>query len=435
MMRLKSIIVSFVILLHYSLCIAQDTAQVSNDILTDSLYGLDYLTADFHKGRREALRTILPENSVAAFFSSSVKNRSNDVDYEFHQDPNFYYLTGYNEPNAVLFIFKEFQSIGIDGFNELIFVQPRDSSIELWFGARLGVEGVKNDLGFEHGHINEEFADFPLDLSKYSKVFYFPDDTEIKDNKKKRGDLHSLKKHFSYKLDSTKRNIDLVMLKEMMSNLRQVKEEEEIVLLRKAIKITCKAQTSLMKALKPGTTEYQAEALVEYVFKAEGAEYPGFPSIIGGGKNSCVLHYTANRKLLTENDLLIVDIGAEYHGYSADVTRTMPVSGTFSEEQKIIYNIVLEAQAYGIKACIPGNKFWAPNQEAIKIIIKRLVQHGIIKNKQDYRSEEHTSELQSRRNLVCRLLLEKKNNIITENFYSDLNIISNQHKHEPQSTA
>lgn len=375
------------IMAHHCPCIAhKDTSQVTKDTILSNFYDKDLLPANFFKGRREALRTILPGNSVAAFFSSSVKSRSNDVDYEFHQDPNFYYLTGYNEPNAILFVFKEFQIIGEDRFNELIFVQPRDLSMELWHGRRLGVEGVKNELGFEYGYSNEAFADFAVDLSEYDKVFYFADDNvDIKDDKKERGDLYSLKKHFSEKLDSTKRNIDLVMLKEMMASLRQVKEDEEIRLLKKAIEITCKAQANLLRSLKPGMTEYQAEAIVEFVFKTEGAEYPGFPSIIGGGENSCVLHYTSNRKSLTEMDLLVVDVGAEYHGYSADITRTMPVSGKFSEEQRIIYNIVLEAQNYGIKACVPGNKFWEPNQEAIKIIMKRLYQYGITKNRQDYR--------------------------------------------------
>jgi len=383
--KLLSVFVCYFAFVCLPLCIAQDSSNLNKTILIDSLYDTDYLSVEFHKGRREALRSILPEKSVAVFFSSSIKNRSNDVDYEFHQDPNFYYLTGYKEPNAALFIFKEMQPHGMVHFNELIFVQPREESYELWYGKRLGVEGVKNKLGIDYSYKNEDFADFPLDLYKYSKVFYQPDDTETKDNKKNRGDLHSLKKHFLFKLDSTNRNVDRVLLKEMMSNLRQVKEKEEIVLLRKAIDITCNAQARLMRELNPGTTEYQAEALIEYVFKAEGAEYPGFPSIVGGGENSCVLHYTANRKLLMENDLLVVDVGAEYHGYSADVTRTMPVSGKFSEEQKIIYNIVLEAQEYGIKACTPGNKFWAPDKEAIKIVAKRLIQHGIVKNYRDYR--------------------------------------------------
>ena len=127
-------------------------------------------------------------------------------------------------------------------------------------------------------------------------------------------------------------------------------------------------------------TEYQTEAIVEYVFKHHGAEYPGFPSIQGSGENSCILHYTSNRKPLYSNNLLVSDIGAEYHGYTADVTRTLPVDGKFSPEEKAIYNIVLEAQQAGIDACKKGNKFWDPHKAAQAVIAKRLLELGIIKH-------------------------------------------------------
>ena len=173
-------------------------------------------------------------------------------------------------------------------------------------------------------------------------------------------------------------NIDKRELHRIMGSLRQIKSDEEIVLMRKAINMTCDAQIELMKALKPSMTEYQSEAIVEYVFKKNGAEYPGFPSILGGGENSCIIHYTSNRKLLTDKDLLVSDIGAEYHGYTADVTRTLPVNGQFSEEQKIIYNIVLKAQQAGIDSCKVGNKFWTPHDAATKIITDELLKLGII---------------------------------------------------------
>jgi Xaa-Pro aminopeptidase len=135
-----------------------------------------------------------------------------------------------------------------------------------------------------------------------------------------------------------------------------------------------------MKKLNPEMAEYQSEALVEYHFKNEGAEHAGFPSIHGSGGNSCILHYVSNRKMFEQNDLLVSDIGAEYHGYTADVTRTLPVNGKYSKEQAIIYNIVLEAQTAGIEVCVEGNSFWKPGQIANEIITKRLMELGIIKN-------------------------------------------------------
>jgi Xaa-Pro aminopeptidase len=131
-------------------------------------------------------------------------------------------------------------------------------------------------------------------------------------------------------------------------------------------------------------TEYQAQAIGEYVFKKNGSEYVGYPSICGGGENSCILHYESNRKKLDVNDLLLLDMGAEYHGYSADVTRTLPVSGKFSEEQKKIYQIVLDAQEAGFKQCTPGNEFKSPNRAALEIIKQGLLALEIIKDKNDY---------------------------------------------------
>jgi Xaa-Pro aminopeptidase len=132
-------------------------------------------------------------------------------------------------------------------------------------------------------------------------------------------------------------------------------------------------------------TEYQAQAILEYFFKHFGAEYPGFPSILGAGENSCILHYVTNRRTLADGDLLVADVGAEYHGYTADVTRTLPVNGKFSPEQKIIYDIVLEAQTAGIKAARAGNKFTEPHNKATEIIQKRLMEQGIIKSPMEHR--------------------------------------------------
>jgi Xaa-Pro aminopeptidase len=165
-----------------------------------------------------------------------------------------------------------------------------------------------------------------------------------------------------------------------MAKLREVKTKEELVLLRKAISITCDAQNELMKVLKPEMKEFQAEAVVEAVFKINGAEYPGYPSIVGAAENSCILHYTTNRKTMKGNHLLLSDVGAEYHGYTADVTRTIPVDGKYSKEEKIIYNIVLEAQNKAIAECKAGNPFYITNTIATTVVSQRLQEIGLIKS-------------------------------------------------------
>jgi Xaa-Pro aminopeptidase len=202
----------------------------------------------------------------------------------------------------------------------------------------------------------------------------------MKDNPFDKEDMYNLRQQFEAHL--FKANDDVIKKGEYniwMSKLREVKEEEELVLLRKAIDITCDAQTELLKAIKPGMKEYQSEAIVEFVFKLNGAEYPGFPSIQGSGANSCVLHYQTNRKQMVGHNLLVSDVGAEYHGYTADVTRTMPVDGKFSEEEAIIYNLVLKAQNAGIKAARVGENFWSSNVAATTVLSQGLQELGIIK--------------------------------------------------------
>jgi len=348
-------------------------------------YDNDLLTKEFHAGRREELRKIMPDNSVAVFFSNPVRNRSNDVDYEYHQDPNFYYLTGLNEPNSVLLIFKSQNQFGDIITNEIIFVQDRDPASEVWTGKRLGVDGVKEKLGFEFVKVNKSFSEFVINYRKYEKILITTQHNDIRDDKTDRGDLFSMMKHFNSETDTLTTKLNKFKLHDLMAQLRQVKTPEEILLLRKAIEITCKAEYELMKSLTPGMKEYQSEAVVQFVFHNHGAEHEGYPSILGGGENSCILHYQTNRKALKSKDLLVSDVGAEYHGYTADVTRTLPVDGKFSIEEAAIYNLVLKAQEAGINKCKPGNKFWDPNDAAVSVITKGLLELGIIKKAEEVR--------------------------------------------------
>lgn len=348
-------------------------------------YDSDLLTKDFHKGRREALRNFLPANTCAVVFAGAERQRANDTKFIYHQDPNFYYLTGLNEPNAMLLIFKEEQTFyDTIKTNELIFVQDRDPAKEAWIGKILGRDGGITQLGFAAVLLNSQFADFKVDFDRFDKVYHLDFIDDVRDNKNDKGDLYSLIKHFRAKTTYSNKNTDHLRLADWLATLREIKQPEEMVLLRKAIDMTCMAHNEIGRALVPEMKEYQAQAVVEYMFKNQGSEYVGYPSIVGGGENSCILHYETNRKKLSEGDLLVVDAGAEYHGYTADVTRTFPVDGTFSPEEKIIYNIVLEAQEAGIKACVPGVEFRAAHKAAVAVIQKRLLEYGIIANANDF---------------------------------------------------
>lgn len=346
-------------------------------------YDTDLLSAEFHKERRDALRALMPDSSVAVFFSNPVHTRANDVVFDFHQDPNLYYLTGLREPNAVLLVFKEKRKIDSLFTDEILFVQKRSAKDESWTGKRLGTSGAKTQLRVNSVLEGKDFTSLIIDYTKFSKVLCAPLNDDVHDNTGDRADLFSMVEHFRKKTEKCK-NVDAQRLGECMAILRQIKTPEEMILLRRAIEISNQAHIELMRAMDSTWTEYQVQAAIQYEFMKRGAEACGYPSICGAGENSCILHYVTNRKPMEHNDLIVVDCGAEYHGYTADITRTLPANGKYSPEQKIIYDIVLEAQLAGIAKCKKGNEFRDPHKAALAIIKKRLKALGIIQKEEDY---------------------------------------------------
>lgn len=412
----------------------------------------DYLTPAFHEGRRQAVREQMPPNSVAVFFTNPVRNRANDVDFHYHQDPNFYYLTGLKEPHAVLLIYKEPQIVNGIPMEDVLFVQKRDPLREQWDGYRLGIAGAKQKLGFANVFFNTEFADFKIDFGQFDQVLFFDFNNDVRDDARNDADLYSLIKSFKGKANFTidfnaekaslyryittsdanssanvaqvlsrslrtnddlakdkllvayqsainerqrtelrqqmsaqLTNLDSQTLPMIMDGLREIKLPEEVDLLKKAINISAVGQVEVMKAMHPGMSEREIQGIHEFVFKKYGAEYEGYPSIVGGGHNGCILHYIENTKMRVGNDLVLMDLGAEYHGYTADVTRTIPADGTFSPEQKAIYDLVYLAQEAGINAAVVGAEFRAPHNAAVEVIKKGLMDLGIIKDPKDYR--------------------------------------------------
>ncbi|ASV31454.1 aminopeptidase P family protein [Maribacter cobaltidurans] len=430
-------------------------AMLSLLTLTSQNLPQDYLSSEFHKERREKVRQMMSPNSVLVFFANAERNRANDVDYVYHQDPNFYYLTGYKEPNAVLLIFSEPQK-DKDGkdFDELIYVQERNAKEEQWTGKRLGVEGVKEQLGFENVFNGGDFKDLPINLGSFDKVSFFDFENDYRD-KSGDADLFDLIKTFKIKAnypsdynpikqnlyamiqsatpentanvaktvsryldyyenlkndeflndfvnasDNLKRievqekvnlvlasnNLDSKMISEIMATIRETKTPEEMKLLKKAIEISAVGQIEVMKAMHPNMSETEIQGVHEYVYKKYGAEYEGYPSIVGGGNNGCILHYIENNKMEVGNDLVLMDLGAEYHGYTADVTRTIPANGKFTPEQKAIYDVVYDAQEAGIKASVVGAEFQAPGRAALKVVEDGLITLGIIKEASEART-------------------------------------------------
>ncbi|MFT5941652.1 MAG: Xaa-Pro aminopeptidase [Sediminicola sp.] len=416
-------------------------------LLTAQERPADFLSADFHKERREKVRDLMPANSVAVFFANPERNRANDVDYIYHQDPDFYYLTGYKEPNSVLIIFSENQTADNgNSFNELAYVQEKDPRAEQWNGKRLGVDGVKEELGFDIAFNGSEFEKSDINFKGFDSVLFFDFKNDYRDlrgnadlfdliktfkvktnypsdyNAKKQqiysmitstdvensaNVAQTLGRYLNYeedlksdqlltgyvnaedngkrkeiqekvKLELKSNNLNSTILEEIMNTLRETKTGEEMVLLKKAIEISAVGQIEVMKAMHPNMSETEIQGIHEYVYKKYGAEYEGYPSIVGGGNNGCILHYIENNKQKVGNDLVLMDLGAEYHGYTADVTRTIPANGKFTKEQKSIYDIVYNAQEAGIKASVVGAPFQAPGKAALEVVTKGLIDLGII---------------------------------------------------------
>ncbi len=357
----------------------------------------DFLTKDFHKGRREKLREGLPTNSVAVLFANPLRNRANDVDYIYHQDPDFFYLTGYKEPDAVLFVFKEKQSAanGIQ-YDEILFVQPKSELREMWTGRRLGEAGVKDVLGFEQAFNNKEFKRYSVDFKKFDKILFFDFENDVRNNPGDSSDLYDLiaqfktkvsypeKNNLTVNIEPQKNNLDIKALDDLMINLRGIKTKEEVEMVKRAVRISCAGQVEVMKAMRPGMSEREIQGIHEFVFKKYQAEDLGYPSIVGAGHNGCILHYIDNYKPnITSKELILMDLGAEYHGYTADITRTIPVNGKFTPEQKQIYELVLKAQEEAMKICKPGTTPQELTKATRDVVNKGLKELGIIQNETD----------------------------------------------------
>jgi len=408
----------------------------------------DYLTKEFHAARREAFRKLMPENSVAVIFSYPEQVFSRDVDYTYHANPDLFYLTGYKEPDAVLVLFKDNQKKGDTSFNEIMYARKRNPEREVWDGRRLGVEGVKQQLGFSMVYNSDEFSKLPVDLSSFSKVLYdeipadmgtgtlqsamktFMEKAKVKPVQSRStmqvynmianfttpSNLPSrvarIRSMMSESQDEEFKNNALILellnkpdsatlvsvsqkikanpfptqeYNSIISRLREIKTSEELALLRKSVFISSVAHAEVMKAITPAMSEMEIAGLFEYVHRKYGAEDEGYPPIVGAGANGCILHYEENTNTHVDNQLVLMDVGSEYHGYSADVTRTVPANGKFTADQKAIYQIVYDAQEEVFKLCKEGVPYSQLEEKTTEILSNGLIKLGIIKNKSELR--------------------------------------------------
>lgn len=350
-------------------------------------YPNDHLSPAFHAGRIKAFRDMMPKNSVGIFFAAQERVRNNDVDYFYAQNKNFYYFTGLEEPNSLLLIFKEPVTILDKTGTEFLFVQPRNPQQEMWTGKLLGVDGIKDRYKFDNVFTNDKFSYSTINMDKIDSVLTVFKNEDIISKYKRNPDMLSRMAMITDSLiTETKKPVAGRTIQSILQKMRGIKQPEEIALMEKVAAISVKGHNEVMKAVKPGMAEYQAQAIMEYFFKKDGSEFVGYPSINGSGENACTLHYETNQRLMNSGDLLLSDCAAEYHGYSADITRTIPVSGKFSPEQKIIYELVLEAQDSAFLQCKPGKLFTDPHAAALRVITNGLMKLSIVTNASEVRT-------------------------------------------------
>ena len=305
----------------------------------------------FAKRRQKLMDTM--EEGIAVFKADT-----------FNRD--FYYLTGFDEPGAACLIIPDAEE------KFILFVRPQNPARIVWTGKRYGTEEAVKVFGADKAYPIAQFEKIlPRYLMGKDRIYCSFDNKELTD---------TLTQMIRRPRDNWPKQIINVL--PPIHDMRMIKDSYEIKLMRKAIDITCDALLETMKAAEAGMYEYEIEAIIEYIFRKNGSQRPGFPSIVGSGPNSTILHYDVNKCQTRDGDLIVMDVGAEYGYYTADVTRTIPVNGKFNKKQKEIYEIVLEAQQQAIDKIAPGVGIYEVHYRAVEVIKDGLYRLGLITDKE-----------------------------------------------------
>lgn len=316
--------------------------------------------------RRQKIFEALPNHSAMVLPANVKIKRNGDAEYLFRQESYFYYVSGFTEDNALIVLLKTDKQARF-----IIFCQDSDPLEARWQGPRLGLTGAKQRLGADEAYLYSEVVPILKELlTPTVSVLYYPFSQTLKIDNLLKAKFTSMATH---------RDAGLIL-----NELRLIKDEHEIDLMRKAAQISAKAHIKAMKACQSDLFEYELEAECLYEFTRKGARNPAYPSIVGAGANACILHYTDNQSLLKNGALVLIDAGAEYQYYAADITRVFPVNGRFTEAQKIIYNLVLKAQLAAIELARPNQPFKAMQAAIVKIFEEGLLELGIIQKSSDY---------------------------------------------------
>ncbi len=348
-------------------------------------YDTDLIPGQVYKERREKLMQQIGNEAVAVFYTNPERNRNADLDFPYAPNSDFYYLTGFREPNAILVLAPKGTSVrSLEDstknitVREILFVQARNPQFEKWNGRRYGQMGAMKLRGFEYATTNDKFKTMlqPMLFSAQAKSLYVP--TFRSDLSGELAELLQPLRSMTQQFNGYVEIRDPIAL---VRKMRVIKSPEEIALLAKATEISAAAHRQAMMSVEPGMGEYELEAVYEYVFRKLGAEQNGYPCIVASGENSVILHYNTNRRKIKDGDVVLADCAAEYRGYSSDITRTYPANGKFSKAQREIYQLVLDAQKAAIAAMKPGVTWQELSKISSGTIMEGLFKLGIIKEK------------------------------------------------------
>ncbi len=327
--------------------------------------------ADFRE-RRDRLIEQMGPNSIAIIATSPVAMRNRDADYKFRTDSSFFWLTGFAEPEAVAVF--ETGDVG-EEYSYSLFCRERDREMEIWNGYRAGVDGAVEDYDADEAYaidlLDEEIIE---KLANKEKLYY---------RIGQRADFDARVCTWIKQVDEQQRRgngapSQIVQLDQILDEMRLHKSAQEIELMQIASNISAEAHTRAMQKVRPGMMEYALEAELNYIFGQNGC-LPSYNSIVGGGENGCILHYVENNKPLKDGDLVLIDAACEYEYYASDITRTFPVNGKFSPEQKALYEVILNAQLAAIDAVRVGNSYKEPHHIAVRIMVQGLLDLGLMK--------------------------------------------------------
>ena len=335
-----------------------------------------------YKRRRKHLMQVMGDDAVAILPAALVRMRNRDAEFQFRQDSDFHYITGFDEPEAVAVLVP-----GREHGEYILFCRENDKKMETWNGLRAGQDGaIKNYAADDSFPIDDIDDILPGLLENKEKVYYTMGVHPDFDQRVIKW-VNRLREQSRMGIHTPS---EFVSLDHQLHDMRLYKSAAEVKVMRKAAEISAKAHIRAMQFCKPGVYEYQLEAELLHTFMHEGARFPAYSSIVGGGKNGCILHYVENSEALKNGDLVLIDAGAEMECYAADISRTFPVNGKYSKEQRALYDIVLAAQAAAIEQVKPGNHWNDPHEAAIKVITQGLIDVGILEGELDTNIEEES---------------------------------------------